>query len=89
MSPGSDDDSPATLYGPVAAALGLLACVTLALGRYTGASLPMLTGSLAITFAVLGLRQGFRRRLCLLGLTTGVVGVGLPLALIAAYALGV
>ncbi|WP_345575834.1 hypothetical protein [Streptomyces prasinosporus] len=77
-------DSPATLYGPVSAVLGALALVAAVFAGFLGIAIPLLSGSLAVTFALLGLARGLNRGRCTVGLTTGSLSVLHPVLLAAA-----
>ncbi|MFE0877865.1 hypothetical protein ACFW4X_23925 [Streptomyces smyrnaeus] len=68
-------DSPASLYGRASLVLGVIALVTLALGNHVGIGIPLLTGSLAVTFGIMGLYQRLNRVQCVIGLTTGGLAV--------------
>lgn len=80
MANGSTD-SPAALYAPVSLTLGIVSVVATVLGGYVGIAFPLLTGSLAVTFAVFGLVRGISRSRCAAGLVGGAVGVLYPLIL--------
>ncbi|MEU7569403.1 hypothetical protein [Streptomyces fradiae] len=86
MTTGSAD-SPATLYGPVSALLGILALVTAVFAGFLGIAIPFLFGSLAVTFALLGLARRLNRGQCAVGLTTGALGVLYPIFLAGALGL--
>ncbi|CAL9288235.1 hypothetical protein [Streptomyces sp. NPDC003090] len=83
MTTGSAD-SPATLYGPVSLFLGVIALVAAVFAGFVGIAIPLLSGSLAVTFGFLGLGRGLGRGLCAAGLLTGGVGVLYPVILVAA-----
>ncbi|NSC25456.1 hypothetical protein FM076_31615 [Streptomyces albus subsp. chlorinus] len=67
-------DSPASLYGPVSLTLGLISLIGLAVG-FAGLAFTVLSGGLAATFGVLGLRGRVRRVQCAIGLATGGITV--------------
>ncbi|MFD8206733.1 hypothetical protein ACFV2S_10055 [Streptomyces sp. NPDC059695] len=69
-------NSPATLYGPASLLFGVLGLVATLFAGVAGGGIPLLTASLAITFALLGLGRGMNRAQCVTGLVTG----GIPLA---------
>ncbi|MFD7704476.1 hypothetical protein [Streptomyces caelestis] len=77
MATGSAD-SPATLYGPVSLVLGTVALIATVFAGFLGIAFPLLFGSLAVTFALLGLGHGTGRGLCALGLAIGSSGVLYP-----------
>lgn len=77
-------DSPATLYGPVSLVLGAAALAAAVFAGLLGIAIPLLFGSLAVTFALLGLGQGLNRVQCGIGLATGSLGVLYPVLLVAA-----
>ncbi|KOT38087.1 hypothetical protein ADK41_16905 [Streptomyces caelestis] len=83
MATGSAD-SPATLYGPVSLVLGTAASVTVVFAGLLGIAFSLLFGSLAVTFALLGLRQKLNRVQCGIGLATGSLGVLHPVLLVSA-----
>ncbi|KES03445.1 hypothetical protein BU52_30465 [Streptomyces toyocaensis] len=83
MATGSAD-SPATLYGPVSLVLGTAASVTVVFAGVLGMAFSLLFGSLAVTFALLGLGRGLNRVQCGIGLATGSLGVLYPVLLVAA-----
>ncbi|OEJ98261.1 hypothetical protein J116_020910 [Streptomyces thermolilacinus SPC6] len=83
MTTGSAD-SPATLYGPVSLLLGVLALITAVFAGFLGIAIPFLFGSLAVTFALLGLARGLNRGQCAIGLTTGALSVLYPVFLVGA-----
>ncbi|MFF3892142.1 MULTISPECIES: hypothetical protein [Streptomyces] len=83
MSTGSAD-SPATLYGPVSVVLGSAALLAAVFAGFVGIAIPLLFGSLAVTFALLGLGRGLNRGQCALGLATGSLSVLYPIFLVAA-----
>lgn len=85
MASGSAD-SPAALYGPVSLTFGTAALVTAAFTGLLGLAIPLLCGSLAVTFALLGLGRGLHRVRCGIGLVTGSLGLLYPLLLVAAWA---
>ncbi|MER7107933.1 hypothetical protein [Streptomyces sp. NPDC000229] len=78
-------DSPATLYGPVSIVLGTVALITAVFSGYLGIAIPLLAGSLAVTFAALGLGSKLNRGQCAIGLATGALGVLYPVFLVAAF----
>lgn len=84
MASGSAD-SPATLYGPVSLALGTAAAVAVVFTGLLGLAIPLLCGSLAVTFALLGLKRGLGRVPCAIGLVTGSLGLLYPVLLVAAW----
>ncbi|MER5363362.1 hypothetical protein [Streptomyces sp. NPDC002785] len=83
MATGSAD-SPATLYGPASIVLGTLALIAAVFAGFTGIAIPLLFGSLAVTFALLGLARKLNRGLCTVGLATGSLSVLYPIFLTAA-----
>ncbi|PWI05543.1 hypothetical protein DIZ27_38730 [Streptomyces sp. NWU339] len=83
MATGSAD-GPATLYGPVSALLGSAALLAAVFAGFIGIAIPFLFGSLAVTFALLGLGRGLNRGQCAIGLTTGSLSVLYPIFLVAA-----
>ncbi|MEZ3182158.1 hypothetical protein KYY02_26860 [Streptomyces pimonensis] len=83
MAAGSAD-SPATLYGPVSLVLGTAALVAVVPAGLLGIAIPLLLGSLAVTFALLGLGQKLNRVQCGVGLVTGSLGVLHPVLLVVA-----
>lgn len=83
MTAGSAD-SPATLYGPVSAVFGGVSLLAAVFAGFLGIAIPLLFGSLAVTFALLGLARGLHRGRCAIGLVTGSLGVLYPLFLVAA-----
>ncbi|MEU7468154.1 hypothetical protein AB0A94_06250 [Streptomyces sp. NPDC044984] len=83
MATGSAD-SPATLYGPVSLVLGTAALVAVVFAGLLGIAIPLLLGSLAVTFALLGLGQELNRLQCGVGLVTGSLSVLYPVLLVAA-----
>lgn len=85
MATGSAD-SPATLYGPASLALGTAALAAAVFAGLLGIALPLLFGSLAVTFALLGLGRGLHRVQCAVGLTTGSLSLAYPMLLVAAWA---
>ncbi|MCZ2527686.1 hypothetical protein [Streptomyces sp. HB2AG] len=84
MTTGSTD-SPASLYGPVSLVLGTVALATAVFAAYVGFAIPLLCGSLAATFGVLGLTARTRRVQCAVGLTTGGLAVLYFVALMVAF----
>ncbi|MEV5934355.1 hypothetical protein ACIQCD_00485 [Streptomyces sp. NPDC093250] len=84
MATGSAD-SPATLYGHVSLALGAAALAAAVFAGLLGIAFPLLFGSLAVTFALLGLGRGLNRTQCVVGLTTGSLGLIYPVLLVAAW----
>ncbi|MER5493968.1 hypothetical protein [Streptomyces sp. NPDC002490] len=74
-------DSPATLYGPASAFLGVIGVVSAVFAGYIGAAIPVLAGVLAVTFGLLGLGRGLSRPACLVGTVTGALSVLYPLFL--------
>ncbi len=84
-SASASEDSPATLYGPVSLVLGTAALVAAVFAGLLGIALPLLFGSLAVTFALLGLGRGLHRVRCGAGLTTGSLSVLYPVLLAAAW----
>lgn len=86
MVTGSDD-SPATLYGPVSVVFGVVALISVVFSGFAGIGIPVLAGSLAITFALLGLGRGLNRVQCAAGLVAGALGAGYPITLISLYVL--
>ncbi|WP_149549651.1 hypothetical protein [Streptomyces marokkonensis] len=86
MATGSGStDSPATLYGPVSLVLGTAALVAAVFAGLLGIAIPLLFGSLALTFALLGLGRGLNRVQCGVGLATGALSVLHPVLLAAAW----
>ncbi|MBT2487461.1 hypothetical protein J7E96_02675 [Streptomyces sp. ISL-96] len=83
MATGSAD-SPATLYGPVSLVLGTVALIAAVFAGYIGIAIPFLFGSLAVTFALLGLARKLNRGQCAIGLTAGSLSVLYPIFLAAA-----
>ncbi|MEU2179750.1 hypothetical protein [Streptomyces thermolilacinus] len=83
MTTGSAD-SPATLYGPVSLLLGVLALIAAVFAGFLGIAIPFLFGSLAVTFALLGLARRLNRGQCAIGLTTGALSVLYPIFLVGA-----
>lgn len=83
MATGSAD-SPAPLYGPVSLVLGTAALVAVVFAGLLGIAIPLLFGSLAVTFALLGLGQKLNRVQCGAGLVTGSLSVLYPVLLVAA-----
>lgn len=83
MATGSAD-SPATLYGPVSLVLGVVALITAAFAGFLGIAIPLLFGSLAVTFALLGLARKLNRGQCAIGLVAGSLSVLYPIFLTAA-----
>ncbi|MFE7131900.1 hypothetical protein ACFVIM_13650 [Streptomyces sp. NPDC057638] len=75
------DDSVATLYGPASVFFGIAALMAAVFAAFIGVGVPVLAGSLALTFALLGIGSGRNRRQCIVGLITGSVGALVPLAL--------
>lgn len=82
MATGSAD-SPATLYGPASIVLGTLALIAAVFAGFTGIAIPLLFGSLAVTFALLGLARKLNRGQCTVGLATGSLSVLYPIFLTA------
>ncbi|PJE94974.1 hypothetical protein CUT44_25245 [Streptomyces carminius] len=68
-------DSPASLYGVVSLVLGAVALVAAVFVGYAGVAIPLLCGSLAVTFATLGLVKRSNRGQCVIGLVTGGLAV--------------
>ncbi|MEE1939118.1 hypothetical protein V1L54_06790 [Streptomyces sp. TRM 70361] len=68
-------DSPASLHGVVSLVLGAVALVTAVFVGYAGVAIPLLCGSLAVTFASLGLARRVNRGQCAIGLATGGLAV--------------
>ncbi|MFD6322755.1 hypothetical protein ACFWOL_07725 [Streptomyces sp. NPDC058442] len=85
MTTGSAD-SPATLYGPVSAVFGSAALLAAVFAGFLGLAIPLLFGSLAVTFALLGLARGLHRGQCAIGLVTGSLSVLYPIFLTASLA---
>lgn len=83
MATGSAD-SPATLYGPVSLALGTVALIAAVFSGFVGIAIPLLFGSLAVAFALLGLARKLNRGQCAIGLATGSLSVLHPVLLAAA-----
>ncbi|MCP9988321.1 hypothetical protein LUX01_18155 [Streptomyces sudanensis] len=81
MTTGSED-GPASLYGPVSLALGVLALLGAVSAGFLGIAIPLLSGSLAVTFGLLGLGRGVARGRCAVGLATGALGVLYPVLLV-------
>ncbi|MGW3630180.1 hypothetical protein ACWD7F_08475 [Streptomyces sp. NPDC005122] len=79
-------DSPAALYGPVSLGFGIVALIAVALSGFVGIAIPLLAGSLAVAFGVLGLTRGSHRGRSVIGLATGSVGVLYPVVAIIAFA---
>ncbi|MET9152933.1 hypothetical protein ABZX82_16915 [Streptomyces griseoflavus] len=79
-------DSPATLYGPVSLVLGTAGLLAAVFAGLLGIGIPLLLGSLAVTFALLGLSRGLHRVCCVVGLATGCLGLLQPILLAAAWA---
>ncbi|MFK4223655.1 hypothetical protein [Streptomyces sp. NPDC019890] len=77
-------DSPATLYGPVSLVLGTVALIAAVFSGFVGIAIPLLAGSLAVTFGVVGLVNKLNRGQCAIGLATGSLGVLYPVLLVAA-----
>ncbi|MBB1254740.1 hypothetical protein [Streptomyces alkaliterrae] len=71
MTAAGSTDSPATLYGPVSLALGVVALLTAVFVGVIGPAVPLLAGSLAATFGGFGLSRAQRRTLPALGLALG------------------
>jgi succinate-acetate transporter protein len=86
--PTGPTDARASLYGSVSLVLGSAAALAAALIGWVGVALPLLFGSLAVTFAVLGLVHKINRRKCAIGLISGAVGVLYPVFLICAAGVG-
>ncbi len=86
MVTGTPDgaDSPASLYGPVALVLGVVTLLTAVLSGFLGIAIPLLTGSLAVTFGVLGLTSKLNRGRSAVGLVTGCLGLLYPIFIIVA-----
>lgn len=85
MAAPEQADSPASLYGVVSSVLGVIALITVVLAGHVGIAFPLLLGSLAVTFAVLGMSERLNRGLCTVGLVTGGLGVLYPVHLVVAY----
>ncbi|MFJ3143126.1 hypothetical protein ACIPJM_11840 [Streptomyces halstedii] len=83
MAAPEQADSPASLYGVASSVLGVISLVAAVLADYAGIALPSLCGSLAVTFAVLGLTKRLNRAQCAVGLATGCLGVLYPVFLVA------
>ncbi|MFH8517547.1 hypothetical protein ACH4CE_21120 [Streptomyces gelaticus] len=83
MATGSAD-SPATLYGPASLVLGTVALIAAVFAGFIGIAIPLLFGSLAATFALLGLAHKLNRGQCAIGLATGSLSVLYPIFLVAA-----
>ncbi|MGW0732640.1 hypothetical protein [Streptomyces sp. NPDC002851] len=64
-------DSPASLYGTASVVLGTLALIAVVFSGHAGVAIPLLSGSLAVTFGVLGLMRRLNRVRCAIGLSTG------------------
>jgi hypothetical protein len=77
--------SAASLYGVVSLVLGTLALITAVLAGYAGIAIPLLLGSLAVTFGTLGLIKRLNRVQCTVGLTTGGLAVIYPVFLLATF----
>ncbi|MCB5170089.1 hypothetical protein LG634_35460 [Streptomyces bambusae] len=84
MTSGSADGSPASLFGPVSVFFGVVALITAALAGHTGIAFPLLAGSLAVTFGVIGLVTKLNRVKSTVGLVAGSLGVLYPVFLVAA-----
>lgn len=82
--PTASKDSPASLYGPVSLVLGIIALAAIAIGAFAGIAIPLLAGSLASTFAILGLVNRNNRPACLIGLIGGAVGLLYPVLVMSA-----
>ncbi|MFH8474854.1 hypothetical protein [Streptomyces sp. NPDC018000] len=82
MATGSAD-SPATLYGPASIVLGTLALIAAVFAGFIGIAIPLLFGSLAVTFALLGLARKLNRGQCTVGLATGSLSMLYPIFLTA------
>ena len=80
--PTVSKESPASLYAPVSLVLGIIAAVTAVISGFIGMAIPFLAGSLAVTFAVLGLVYRTNGTASLIGLIGGAVGVLYPVFLI-------
>lgn len=80
--PTASKDSPASLYAPVSLVLGIIAAVATAISAFVGIAVPLLAGSLAVTFAILGLVYRTNRASSLVGLIGGAVGVLYPVFLV-------
>lgn len=85
MAAPEQADSPASLYGVASSVLGVVSLVAAVLADYAGIALPLLCGSLAVTFAVLGLTKRLNRAQCAVGLATGGLGVLYPVFLVATF----
>ncbi|WP_326701262.1 hypothetical protein OG909_30520 [Streptomyces sp. NBC_01754] len=85
MATPEQADSPTSLYGVASSVLGVIALVTAVLADYAGIALPLLSGSLAVTFAVLGLSNRLDRARCAVGLVAGGLGVLHPVFLVASF----
>ncbi|WP_055489832.1 hypothetical protein [Streptomyces sp. TP-A0356] len=83
MATGSTD-TPASLYSPASLGLGIASTVAAVFSGYIGLAIPLLAGSLAVTFALLGLAGKINRKQCVIGLIGGAVGVLYPVSLIVA-----
>ncbi|MFJ4922292.1 hypothetical protein [Streptomyces sp. NPDC088725] len=63
----------------------MIALISAVLAGCIGIALPLLCGSLAVTFAVLGLSKPLNRGQCTVGLATGGLGVLHPVFLLATF----
>ncbi|RDG39324.1 hypothetical protein [Streptomyces corynorhini] len=81
MAAGSAD-SPATLYGPASLTFGAVAVIAAVFAGFVGMAIPLLFGSLAVTFALLGLARRLNRGQCVTGLALGALGVLYPVFLV-------
>ncbi|MFI5635402.1 hypothetical protein ACIA8E_39875 [Streptomyces sp. NPDC051664] len=86
MATGSTD-TPASLYGPASLVLGIASAVATVISGFIGLAIPLLTGCLAVTFAILGLVQRINRGQCAIGLVGGAIGVLYPVFLIGALSM--
>jgi succinate-acetate transporter protein len=86
--PTGPTDPRASLYGSVSLVLGIASAVAAVLISWVGVALPLLFGSLAVTFAVLGLVHKINRRKCAIGLISGAAGVLYPVFLLCAVGVG-
>jgi len=86
--PTGPTDTRASLYGSVSLVFGIASAVAAVLIGWVGVALPLLFGSLAVTFAALGLAHKINRRKCAVGLISGAAGVLYPVYLICAVGVG-
>lgn len=78
-------DSPAALFGPVSLVLGVVALIAAALSGFVGIAIPLLAGSLAVTFGILGLARSPHRGRSAIGLATGSLSVLYSVSLVVAF----